>query len=72
MLESIFNTEKHPYIRCRALSILRRIDDDRVVPLMGKVARTDEDYRVRKQAIYYLGKSNDDRALDILKSILDE
>ncbi|MFQ6091070.1 MAG: HEAT repeat domain-containing protein [bacterium] len=59
-------------MRSKALSILRNIDDERVVPILAGVAKDDPDMRVRKRAIYYLGKSVDKRALKVLEEILEE
>ncbi|HEY7545374.1 MAG TPA: HEAT repeat domain-containing protein [Blastocatellia bacterium] len=43
---------------------------DEAVPLLIKIARTHSKPEVRKQAIFWLGQTGDERALEFFKEIL--
>lgn len=47
------------------------IKDQRVVPLLGKIAREDNSLLVRKAAIDILGRSGDSRAVPILQDLIE-
>ena len=72
-LEKVIKKESHPALRYEAVRHLRRfLDDKRVVPILGKVAKKDKNVDVRKRAIYLLGKSGDKRAVKILEELAEK
>ncbi len=54
----------------RAVFALSQLPKDEGVPLLVKVARTHRNPDVRKQAIFWLGQSNDPRALSFFEELL--
>jgi len=71
-MEKVIKDESHPALRYDAVRSLRRfLDDKRVVPILGKVAKDDKNVDVRKKAIYLLGKSGDKRAVKILEELAE-
>jgi len=69
-IEKFLKEEANPALRYEAVRQLRNFfDDERVVPILGKVAKTDKNIDVRKKAIRLLGKSNDKRAVKILEQL---
>lgn len=71
-LEKVIKKESHPALRYEAVRHLRRfLDDKRVVPILGKVAKDDKNVDVRKKAILLLGKSGDKRAVKILEELAE-
>lgn len=71
-MQKVIKEESHPALRYEAVRHLRRfLDDKRVVPILGKVARDDKNVDVRKRAILLLGKSGDKRAVKILEELAE-
>jgi hypothetical protein len=71
-LEKVIKEETNPALRYEALRQLRRfLDDKRVVPILGEVAKYDKNVDVRKRAILLLGKSGDKRAVKILRELAE-
>lgn len=71
-IQNVIKNESNPALRYEAVRQLRRfLDDERVVPILGKVAKDDKNIDVRKKAIFLLGKSGDKRALKILEELAE-
>ena len=71
-IQKVLDEETNPALRYEAVRHLRRfLDDKRVVPILGKVAKNDNNIDVRKKAIYLLGKSGDPRAVKILGELAE-
>ena len=54
----------------QAVFALSQLPRDRGVPLLIGVARTHVNPRVRKQAIFWLGQSEDPRALALIEELI--
>jgi len=57
-------------VKKRAVFALSQLPKDEGVPLLIQVARTNRNPTVRKQAMFWLGQSNDPRALAFFEEIL--
>ena len=57
-------------VRERAVFALSQRPADEAVPALVRVARTNESPRLRQRAIFWLGQSNDPRALAYLEEVL--
>jgi HEAT repeat protein len=57
-------------VKKRAVFALSQLPKDEGVPLLISVARTNRNPVVRKQAMFWLGQSNDPRALEFFEQIL--
>jgi hypothetical protein len=57
-------------VKKRAVFALSQLPRDEGVPLLIKVAKTNQNPAVRKQAMFWLGQSKDQRALDFFAEIL--
>ncbi|MEX2110944.1 MAG: HEAT repeat domain-containing protein [Gemmatimonadaceae bacterium] len=57
-------------IREQAVFALSQRPKDEGVPALIKVARTNKDPEIRKKALFWLGQSNDPRALDLFEEML--
>ncbi len=63
--------DESPAVRYSAVKHLARfIDDERIVPILGKVVKNDDHIDVRKLAIRILGKSGNPEAVKILEEIV--
>ena len=54
----------------KAVFALSQLPKDEGVPLLIKVARTNTNLEVRKQAMFWLGQSKDPRAIDFFSEVL--
>ena len=57
-------------VRERAVFALSQRPDDEAVPALVRIARTSESPRLRQRAIFWLGQSEDPRALAFLEELL--
>ena len=57
-------------VKRRAVFALSQLPKDEGVPRLIEVARTNGNAAVRKQAMFWLGQSNDPRALKFFEEIL--
>jgi hypothetical protein len=57
-------------VREQAVFALSQLPDDQGVPALIKAAKTSKDPSVRKKAIFWLGQSDDPRALTLFEEIL--
>jgi hypothetical protein len=48
----------------------QRRDDDEAIDKLIDVARTDRDFQIRKQAMFWLGQSRDPRAVKFLRDLI--
>ncbi len=65
--------EEDPELRVkeRAVFALSQLPRDEGVPLLIRIARTHKHPEIRKKAIFWLGQSNDPRALVFFEEILN-
>jgi HEAT repeat protein len=59
-------------VQTQAVFAISRRPKDEAVPLLIKVARTHPKAEVRKQAIFWLGRTGDPRAIDFFREILSK
>lgn len=57
-------------VRKMALFGLTQLEDDRGIPVLLDIARTNQDAELRKMAIFWLGQSDDPRAFALIEEIL--
>jgi HEAT repeat protein len=57
-------------VREQAVFALSQLPDDQGVPALIKAAKTSTDPGIRKKAIFWLGQSDDPRALTLFEEIL--
>jgi HEAT repeat protein len=57
-------------VKKKAVFALSQLPKDQGVPLLIKVARTNTNSAVRKQAVFWLGQSRDPRAIDFFAEVL--
>ena len=57
-------------VRQQAVFALSQLPKDQGIPMLTKLARTHRDPEVRKAALFWLGQSNDPRALELFEEIL--
>ena len=60
-----------PVARPVCADIYRFVDEDGVLEVLAKVAKSDKNVDVRKKAIYVLGRSEDPKVVKILKDIAE-
>lgn len=59
-------------IRDQAVFALSQLPEDEGIPILLRVARTNRDPEVRKKAMFWLGQSEDPRALALFEEILSK
>jgi HEAT repeat protein len=59
-------------LRKSAVFALSRLPKDEAIPQLIQLATTSKDPAVRKQAVFWLGQSDDPRALDYLTKLLKQ
>jgi HEAT repeat protein len=57
-------------VRKKAIFALAQRSNDEGVPALIRIARTNPDHELRKTALFWLGQSEDPRALDLFEEIL--
>ena len=57
-------------VRKNAIFALSQRSNDEGVPALIRIARTNPDPELRKTALFWLGQSEDPRALDLFEEIL--
>ncbi len=71
-LKNVLKKESVPAFRYEAVRQLRKfVDKAGVLKTLAKVAKSDKNVDVRKKAIYVLGRSDDPKAVEILKEIAE-
>jgi HEAT repeat protein len=56
--------------RERAVFAMSQLPRDESIPALIDVARTHRDPRIRKAALFWLGQTEDPRAMDVLEEVL--
>lgn len=57
-------------VRDQAVFALSQLPDDKGVPILIRLARSNKDPKVRRKALFWLGQSDDPRALALFEEIL--
>jgi HEAT repeat protein len=59
-------------IQKQAVFAISRRPADEAIPILIKIARTHPNARVRKQAVFWLGQTGDERAIEFFKELLSK
>jgi len=70
--DTIDSADADTEIQKQAVFAISQRSKDESVPLLIKIARTHSNPAVRKQAIFWLGQTGDERAVDFFKEILQK
>ena len=57
-------------VRESAVFALSQLGDDEGVPALIRIARSNKDPKIRRTALFWLGQSEDPRALDLFEELL--
>ena len=57
-------------VRESAVFALSQLNDDQGVPALIRIARNNKDPKIRRTALFWLGQSDDPRALDLFEELL--
>jgi HEAT repeats len=57
-------------VRESAVFALSQLSDDQGVPALIRIARSNKDPEIRRKALFWLGQSDDPRALDLFEELL--
>jgi hypothetical protein len=57
-------------VRESAVFALSQLGEDKGVPALIRIARSNKDPNIRRKALFWLGQSNDPRALDLFEELL--
>lgn len=57
-------------VRESAVFALSQLDHDQGVPILIRIAKTNKDPEIRRKAMFWLGQSDDPRALDLFEELL--
>jgi hypothetical protein len=57
-------------VRESAVFALSQLSDDEGVPVLIRIARSNKDPKIRRTALFWLGQSDDPRALDLFEELL--
>lgn len=57
-------------VRDQAVFALSQLPDDKGIPILIRLARSNKDPKVRRKALFWLGQSDDPRALALIEEIL--
>jgi HEAT repeat protein len=68
--DTLDSADSDTEIQKQAVFAISQRSKDESVPLLIKIARTHANPAVRKQAIFWLGQTGDERAVDLFKEIL--
>jgi len=68
--EKVNDSDADTEVQKQAVFAISQRPKDEAVPLLIKIARTHAKPAVRKQAIFWLGQTGDERALEFFKEIL--
>lgn len=64
------NEDEDREVRDQAVFALSQLPDDQGVPILIRLARSNKDPKVRRKALFWLGQSDDPRALKLFEEIL--
>ena len=62
--------EEDREIRDQAVFAISQLSNDQGVPILIRIARQNPDPKVRRKALFWLGQSDDPRALRLIEEIL--
>jgi hypothetical protein len=62
--------EQDREIRDQAVFAISQLDEDRGVPILIRIAKENPDPKIRRKALFWLGQSDDPRALRLFEEIL--
>jgi HEAT repeat protein len=68
--ETIDDSDEETEVQTHAVFALSQRPKDEAVPLLINIARTHKKSEVRKQAMFWLGQTEDERALEFFKEVL--
>jgi hypothetical protein len=68
--EIVLDDDEDFTVRKSAVFALSQLPDDEGVPILVRIARTHQDPRILKQAIFWLGQSGDPRAIALFEELL--
>jgi hypothetical protein len=68
--EIVLDEDEDLSVRKSAVFAVSQLPDDEGVPILVRVARTHQDPRILKQAIFWLGQSGDPRAIALFEELL--
>ena len=57
-------------LKTHAVFVLSQLPRDEGIPQLLEIARSNRNWRVRSQALFWLGQSGDPRAIDLFESVL--
>jgi hypothetical protein len=64
------NDDENREVRDQAVFALSQLPHDEGVPILIRIARTNRDPKIRRKALFWLGQSDDPRALKLFEEIL--
>lgn len=64
------NEDEDREVRDQAVFALSQLPDDQGIPILIRLARSNQDPKVRRKALFWLGQSDDPRALRLIEEIL--
>lgn len=70
LAELVGDEQEDQDIREQAVFALSQLDGDRGIPILIRLARSDRDPAIRKKAIFWLGQSEDPRAIALFEELL--
>ena len=70
MISDSIENDPDTDVKKKAVFALSQLPDHEGVPKLIEVARNNRNPVVRKQAVFWLGQSDDPRALDFITSVL--
>jgi len=70
--DTVTSSSADTEVQKQAVFAISQRSKDEAVPLLINIARTHQNPAVRKQAIFWLGQTGDERALDFFKEILSK
>ena len=71
VIKKTINKNSNPAVRYHAVRCLRSfLDNKQILPILEDVAKNDKNIKVRKMAIYLLGKDGSPKAVDILNDLV--
>ncbi len=70
MVAFVEDSSEDRELRQMAVFAMGRRDPDQAIPVLIRVARTDRDPEIRRNAIFWLGHTGDPRAMDFFEEIL--
>ena len=70
MIDAVTMAPEDGYFRDQAVFAISQLPKDQGVPVLIRLARSNKDPKVRRKALFWLGQSDDPRALKLFEEIL--